>query len=233
MSILSKIMSITKTKKKLNRIRIKPICLSSNTLFQVPFTSEYVKRYKQFNNGCNDCLFQVLTALGLRHYSVSKKDSRKILIKKSKGVEVHDAAKYLSTIFGANIQTIHVNPFNRTLEKEKLTKKTEKEQELTNQSLASFVKLENGYGTFVCGVYYHALSESFRGHFFIIHKENDKLYYFDQSTGNHSKEVSKMFGTRTKFVSFWAYQNLSKETKCVLNKEKINEEITIDNHDND
>lgn len=98
-----------KTKKnnhtKKIRMRIKELCLPSNKLFQVPFKKEQIDRYKGISICItHDCFFQVMTVLGLRHYSVSRKDSLKIKKIKSKGVETRDAAKYLSTIFHANIK---------------------------------------------------------------------------------------------------------------------------------
>ena len=97
-----------KTKKY--RVRIKNICIPSNKLFQVPFKTEQIKRYKGISDSCitNDCFFQVMTVLGLRHYSLSRKDSLRVKKTKSSGVETRYAAVYLSLIFNATILLLNL-----------------------------------------------------------------------------------------------------------------------------
>ena len=161
-SILKSLTSIYTKKlnktKRLNRIRIKDICLSSNILFQIPFSFNHIERYKGIScYHAHDCFFQVMTVLGLRHYSVSKRDSRKIYNEMSRGVEVHDAAKYLSTIFGTTIRTNRINPCGILFENIKVNKN---DHMTIIDNLFSYmtIALKNGYATFICAVLYNTIN---------------------------------------------------------------------------
>lgn len=219
--------SITRmyTKKKRNRILIKNICLSSNTLFQVPFTFEQIDNYKGISQYCTcDCFFQVLSLLGLRHYYISKRDSKKIYNLSSKGVEINDAARYLSTIFGTMIETKHINPL-RLSEISKKIPINKNDEKIIFQSLISEMKLENGYATLVCGLLYNTITKMKYGHFFIIHKQNDKIYYYDQSSRIHTTDLNKLFKFK-RFLGFCPYYN-SKNSKACLIRDKITQKIPI------
>jgi len=148
----------SKPKKKVIRMKIKNMKLAPTTLFQVPFHPEQIDRYKKISKyRCSDCLFQVLTALGLRHYKVSGQDSKKIYETHKPGVESNDAAKYLSTIFGTSIK-------RRIHESDKLRS-----------------KLKNGYATFVCARYAGTNS----GHYFIIYKHDNIIRCYDPVIGKN------------------------------------------------
>jgi len=214
------------TKKKRNRILIKNICLSSNNLFQVPFNFEQIDNYKGISPYyTSDCFFQVLSLLGLRHYYISKGDSKKIYNISSKGVEVNDAARYLSSIFGTMIETRHINPL-RLSELSKKTPINRNDEKIIFQSLISEMKLENGYATFVCGVLYNTITKTKYGHFFIIHKQNDKIYYYDQSSRRHTTDLNKLFKFK-RFLGFFAYYNIKNSKTCLI-RDKITQKIPID-----
>lgn len=265
-------MSITlkskeKSKKK-TRMRIKTICLLQNLknkLFQVPFTKEYIQRYKGISHlSTYDCFFQTMTALGLRHYSVSKKDSSRVLKADAKGVMVYDAAIYVSNLFGAAVITYNVidkhknfhifNPetkeFNKSIqvseivENKAIEDKTEKMESDKDCESESFVNkylmyylsgnhftLHNGYATFVCGVFHCENDDEPDedvGHFFIIHKQNGIIYYYDQTSGINTKNINVLAKHRGgKLTACWVYENLTWERKCMLKKDKLAEEIPI------
>ena len=214
-----------KTKKY--RVRIKNICIPSNKLFQVPFKTEQIKRYKGISDSdCikNDCFFQVMTVLGLRHYSLSRKDSLRVKKTKSSGVETRYAAVYLSLIFNATIKPKYV------LEQSFANKYSNYKDihiPRTNQpihiQLNTYLDLDNGYATFICGLF--IVSDCLRGHFFIIYKENDTIYYYDQSKKKISENIYDII-SKNKFVGFFMYYNESKE-HCLLMKDKINSKIPI------
>ena len=210
---------------KKNRMKIKEICLPSNKLFQVPFKKEQIDRYKGISN-CNtyDCFFQVMTVLGLRHYSVSRKDSLKVKKKNSYGVETRDAAKYLSTIFHANIETKLIIT-SKVIEKYNIYKNIyiPRTPEPIHKQLFSLLDLENGYATFICGL---SGTHHISGHFFIIYKENNIIYYYDQTGKSLTKDVYDIIDKKD-FVGFFVYYNKSKES-CLLMKDKITIDIPID-----
>jgi hypothetical protein len=213
-----------KSESQITRMRIKTLCLPSNKLFQVPFKKEQIKRYKGISDCItHDCFFQVMTVLGLRHYMVSRKDSLRVDKTNSKGVETRDAAKYLATIFNAHITTKYIL-------KESIAKKfplyknlyIPRNKEPIDKQLNTYLNLDNGYATFVCGLYW---STSLYGHFFIIYKENNIIYYYDQSAGLNTTNVYKI-NNHDKFVGFFLYYNESKES-CLLLKDKISTNIPI------
>jgi hypothetical protein len=220
MKNISKLMKQTRK----NRMRIKNICLSSNTLFQVPFTFEQIDNYKGISQYYTcDCFFQVLSLLGLRHYYISKRDSKKIYNLSSKGVEINDAARYLSTIFGTMIETKHINPLRLSeISKNPINRNDEK---IIFQSLISEMKLENGYATLVCGLLYNTTTKMKYGHFFVIHKQNDTIYYYDQSSRRHTTDLNKLFKFK-RFLGFCPYYN-SKNSKACLIRNKITQKIPI------
>ena len=213
--------------KRLNRARIKNICLSSNTLFQIPFSFEQIERYKGIScHPTYDCFFQVLTVLGLRHYCVSKKDSRRIYKESSKGVEVNDAGNHLSTIFGSKIETRYINPCSLPLKnKDVIIRLNGKQQETIFQSLISEMKLENGHATFICAVFSNNISNTQYGHFFISHKQNDILFYYDQSKKEHTTNIKKIFEFK-RFIGFFAYYNRNNSTNCLI-RDKLTHTIPI------
>lgn len=181
------------------------IILSSNRLFQVPFTEDNYSGLTK--NRCKDCLFHVLTALGLRSYSASISDSMKIYKEKIDGVEVQDVAKYLSTIFGATIKTdFHYFKYFKN----------------------HLNDLKNGYATFVCGDFrniflpfdYFAF-----GHFFIIYKKNDQIYYYDPYNDFTTQNISDFHNWHSYINICVAYCNVN-ECKGPLIKSKISIPIT-------
>jgi hypothetical protein len=229
--LLNKTRKKEKNDTKKNRMRIKEICIPSNKLFQVPFKKEQIERYKGISK-CNtyDCFFQVMTVLGLRHYSVSRKDSLKIQKTKSYGVEMRDAAKYLSTIFNTNIKPRHI--ITAELSNKYSTYKDiyiPRTREPIHIQLNSLLDLENGYATFICGLTSIKGSTSVSGHFFIIYKENDTIYYYDQTSNYITKDVYKILGKDYKpFVGFFIYYNEGHHKKnCVLIKDKLTTNVPI------
>jgi hypothetical protein len=265
-------MSITlkskeKSKKK-TRMRIKKICLLQsfkNKLFQVPFTKEHIQRYKGISHlSTYDCFFQTMTALGLRHYSVSKKDSLRVLKADAKGVMVYDAAIYVSNLFGAAVITYDVidkhknyhefnpetkafqtnsEPIEKPLEDkcEKLESKNDLYKDYESESFVNtylmyylsgnHFTLHDGYATFVCGVFHCENDDEPDedvGHFFIIHKQNNIIYYYDQTSGINTKNINVIAKHRGgKLTACWVYENLTWERKCILKKDKLDEEIPI------
>lgn len=230
MFLLKSFTKKNKNKTKKNRMKIKDLCIPSNKVFQVPFKKEQIDRYKGINDFyTNDCFFQVMTVLGLRHYSVSKKDSLKIRKNNSYGIETRNAAKYLSTIFNTtivpkNVTTKELNEFY-SIYKDVYVPRT---SEPIHEQLISMLDLQNGYATFICGETCPIGSTSVTGHYFIIYKENDTIYYYDQSSDFVTKNVYKILGTITApFIGFFLYYNQGKE-KCMLLKDKIKINVPID-----
>jgi hypothetical protein len=218
----------TQKNKSQNRIKIKTLCIPSNKLFQVPFKKEQIKRYKGISScKTNDCFFQVMTLLGLRHYSVSRKDSLKVEIRDSAGVEVRDAAKYLSTIFNANIVPKYI--IKQSIGKEFPTYANifiPRNKQPIDVQLNTYLDLENGYATFICGLFVdNKTDKSPKGHFFIIYKDNEKIYYYDQSRRHNTKNIYSILN-KEEFVGFFMYYNESKES-CLLIKDKITTPIPV------
>jgi hypothetical protein len=192
----------SKPKKKVVRMKIKNMKLAPTSLFQVPFNPEQIDRYKKISKyRCNDCLFQVLTALGLRHYTISRKDSRKIYKKQIVGVEVQDVANYLSTVFET---TIKRNIYEDT-------------------DILPYLHLKNGYATFVC-VSYLKKNKTRAGHFFIIYKHDRVIYCYDPCDGTNTRNINNIMDS-TKIDRYVSFHN-SLMTPASLNKNKINAPIS-------
>jgi len=217
-----------KTKKKLFRMKIKPICLLSDKCFQVPFSYENIKRYKGISNyKVPDCLYQVLTVLGLRHYSVSNKDSRKIHYLEMKdvfceGVFISDAANYLSHIFQTTITSSG--------------EIKDESNETIYEILVKSLNLKNGYATLICGCFISNKDKNLNndyvtyGHYFIVHKQNDVIYYYDQTYRTHTKDIHRIEKVRNAkmdgfFMYYNIYYNQESSKNCILNKDKIAEPI--------
>jgi len=180
------------------------ITLSSNRLFQIPYTENNYSGLTKYK--CKDCLFHVLTALGLRSYSASICDSMRIYKEKIDGVEVHDVAIYLSTIFGTNIETdFHYFKYFKP----------------------DLKYLKNGYATFVCGDFrniflpFHYFS---RCHFFIIYKKDDQIYYYDPSRDFTTQNINDLHNWISYIHICVSYCNVN-ECKGPLIERKINTHI--------
>ena len=184
------------------------ICMSSNYLFQIPFTIKQFEGYKDISKFyCNDCLFHVLAALGIRPIAACKVDSLNMYIKNKSGVEVSDAANYISTIFEQKIQV----KFHKT---------------------PSWHELENGYATFVCigfQNYYNYLLHLFRAcnlhysyaHFLIIYKLNNIFYFYDPKSRIVTTDITYFHDIDVYITSYVSYHNINKKSAC-LNKNKMN-----------
>ena len=176
-----------------------------NKLFQVPFTKKNIKNYKRIAKVyTNDCLFNTLSALGLRHPNICYHDSMKMNKIKGDGVRVDYAGDYISSIFDTDIEMIQHHRC-------KLSTITS--------------RLKNGYATFICGGYGYKGSTKLRGHFFIIHKERGRLYICDPSrTIVDSGALEKSHLIDEDLIRVWAYYNTN-EVAAPLNKERMNNAI--------
>lgn len=180
------------------------IRMSSNHLFQVPFTKRQIKNYKGISDiYTNDCLFHTLTSLGLRYPSVSYQDSMKMYKTKGDGVRIDHAGDYISSIFDTEIDMVkHIGY---------------KLSDLTS-------KLENGYATIVCGAYEYGIKKkTIFGHFFIIYKEKNEIYIYNpQYEKNVIKTKSHLISKSLKYII--AYYNKNK-IAAPLNKDRLNNAI--------
>jgi hypothetical protein len=216
-------------------MKIKPICLLSDKCFQVPFSYENIKRYKGISNyKVPDCFYQVLTILGLRHYSVSNQDSRKIHYLEMKdifceGVVVTDASKYLSHVFQTNITCSE-----RMIDQNKIDElnKINQTNDTLYENLVKSLDLKNGYATLICGSFVSNKDKNLNGdyvtygHYFIVHKQNDIIYYYDQSYKIHTKDIHRIERMRNaKMDGFFMYKNEECKNNCILNKDKIRKPI--------
>ena len=189
----------SKPKKKVRRMKIKHMKLAPTNLFQVPFHPEQIDRYKKISKyRCSDCLFQVLTALGLRHYTVSRKDSRKIYKEKINGVEVQDVANYLSSIFDTTIT-----------------------RNIYDDEILPYLNIKNGYATFVCISYLK--KDKLHGHFFIIYKHERVIYCYDPCNGTNTRNINNIIDQRNtkKIDRYVTFHNILKN-EISLNKNKMN-----------
>lgn len=178
--------------------------LYPNKLFQVPFTKKTMKNYKRIAKVfANDCLFNTLSALGLREPNICYHDSMKMNEIKGQGVEVHDAGEYISDIFDTNIET-------SVKDRCKLSTITS--------------KLKNGYATFICGCYHYNWSDDISGHFFIIYKERGRLYICDQNQTIKTVALEKSRLINEDLIRVVAYYNTNK-VAASLNKERMNNSI--------
>jgi hypothetical protein len=177
------------------RMKIKNIKIAPTDLFQVPFKPEQIDRYKPISEYGYDCLFQVLTALGLRHYKVSEQDSKKMYEKQKNGVEANDAAKYLSTIFGTPI-----------------------ERRIHESKHKPYSKMKNGYATFVCAKYTGPTSS---GHYFIVYKHNDMIYCYDPCSGNNQTYDNICYQNGYKTYDIYASYHNAKKSESMLIKSKM------------
>ena len=189
------------------------IRMSSNHLFQVPFTKIQIKNYKGISDVyTNDCLFHTLTSLGLRHPSISYQDSMKMYKIKGDGVRIDHAGDYISSIFDTEIDMVkHIGY---------------KLSDLTS-------KLKNGYATIVCGAYeYGIIKKTIFGHFFIIYKEKNEIYIYNPQdknsisksycqTKSHQSQQSHLIKSLKYII---AYYNKNK-IAAPLNKDRLNNAI--------
>uniref|UniRef100_A0A6C0D158 Peptidase C39-like domain-containing protein n=1 Tax=viral metagenome TaxID=1070528 RepID=A0A6C0D158_9ZZZZ len=177
-------------------------------LFQVPFTEKQRKEYKRISPILtHDCLFHVLTALGLRDANISYQDSMKMYKIKGDGVRVDDAGNYISNIFDTEIDMIKQKHYSLAY--------------LTRQ-LKLFLK--NGHATFVCGAYKYHWQKSLHGHFFILYKEKGNLYVYDPSISTKCYPLHKSHLISNKLKFIYGYWNTNK-VAAPLNKERINNAI--------
>lgn len=178
-----------------------------NKLFQIPFTKKTMKNYKRIAKVyTNDCLFNTLTALGLRHPNISYHDSMKMYKIKGDGVRVDYAGDYISNIFDTNIEMVNHNRCKLSV--------------VTS-------KLKNGYATFVCGAYHYKYKHNLShltGHFFIIYKERGRLYVCNPSQTIESSALEKSHLINEELIRVYAYYNKNK-IAAPLNKERMNNAI--------
>jgi len=186
-------------------MKLKPrsqIKMHPSHVFQVPFTKKTMKNYKRIAKVyTNDCLFNTLTALGLRHPNISYHDSMKMYKIQGDGVRVDYAGDYISSIFDTNIEMINHNRC-------KLSGITS--------------KLKNGYATFICGAY--KWTKGITGHFFIIYKERGRLYICNPSRTIESGALEKSELIKEDLIRVYAYYNTNK-IAAPLNKDRMNNAI--------
>ncbi len=144
---------------------------------------------------------------------------------KSQGVETRDAAKYLSTIFNANIKPKVIITSNQ-IKKYPVYKKIyiPRTPDPIHEQLNSLLDLENGYATFICAL--TSIGSQIFGHFFIIYKENNTIYYYNQS--GYATPTKDVYDITDKegFIGFFMYYNESKES-CKLIKDKLSATVPI------
>lgn len=184
--------------------KVKIMRIHPSHIFQVPFTKKTMKNYKHIAKVfTNDCLFNTLTALGLRHPNISYHDSMKMYKIKGDGVRVDYAGDYISSVFDTDIQMIKHNRC-------KLSNITS--------------KIKNGYATFICGAYDYKWAKGLTGHFFIIYKEKGRLYVCEPSHEIDWGLLEKSYLIREKLKFVYAYYNTNK-IAAPLNKERMNNAI--------
>lgn len=193
-----------------NKQKNKKIILSSEKLFQIPFTLKQFDKYKKLTKyNCCDCLLNVLTSLKLRNYFASKVDSMKIYKEGIIGVEVSEAANYLSTIFGANIQVNY------------------------RETYPNFeIDLKEGYATFVCFDFWNIFlpfSYFSYGHFFIIYKKNNTIYFYDPSRSKKwiTQNINDFYRWYNYSKNYITYDN-TLQKKGHLIKTKLSTMISYD-----
>jgi hypothetical protein len=189
-----------------------PITMSSNYLFQIPFTLTQFKNYKDISKfKCADCLFHVLAALRLRPIKVCQVDSLNMYIKNETGVEVSDVANYISSIFEQKIQV-------------KIDK------------IPDCNELENGYATFICIGFqnrFNDLLHFFRicyckdscnyshAHYLIIYKLNNIIYLYDPKSRIVTTDINYFCHMHEYIISYVFYYNINKKSSFLKNKTNI------------
>ena len=185
--------------------------MSSNYLFQIPFTLKQFEGYKDISKfNCNDCLFHALAALGIRPIAACQADSLNMYIKNETGVEVSNAAKYISTIFEKKIQV----KFHKTF---------------------SCHELENGYATFVCIGFQNYFNDLLKllgaynlryshAHFLIIYKLNNIFYFYDPKSRIVTTDITYFCDIHEYITNYVSYHNIDKKF-AYLNKNKMNSAI--------
>jgi hypothetical protein len=145
-----------------------------NILFQVPFSKAQMRDYPNLDSYCGerpriDCLFNVLAALRLRSIPQCNKDALECNSNAQYGVHFDEAIKYLSKISGQRIKLL--GGFNV------LFKDIEPE---LNGSLC------NNHGTIIF-IKFKTDTGDIRGHYTIIFKENEQIYYYDPQSGSFKR----------------------------------------------
>jgi hypothetical protein len=160
-----------------------PVILPNNRLFQISFGNpRQFTNYTQItSNILSECFIQTLFSLGLRNEKEGKKDVAKMKKKKSTGVAFVEAAKYFETIFGLMDGQIQYqeDTFNFS-------------EYLPDMDDFFGEWLENNYATIISLLFFNPQEKKNFGHFMILYKFNDTLFYFDPQMNVHFQDLSHL-----------------------------------------
>jgi hypothetical protein len=148
-------------------------------LFQISFKDPgQFELYTQITSKTgNECFIQTLFSLGLRDVKEGKKDVAKIKKTNVKGVQFHEAAKYFETSFGLQPGQIFYNEYEYTTMREM--------DDIFKQNL------ENNFAT-IFSLSFLNYNSDLLGHFLIVYKLFDTLFYFDPQLNKHYKTLSQL-----------------------------------------
>jgi hypothetical protein len=173
-----------------------PVLLPNKQLFQITFNDpdQFINYTQITSNTSFECFIQTLFSLGLRDVKEGKKDVVKLQKKKFRGVKFVEAAKYFETSFGLRPGQIQYNelPFEYA--------------GLMDDFFENL--LENNCAT-IFSLIYRMNDSTIFGHFMIVYKLNDELFFFDPQLNVHYENLSHVQYTfeveRDQEILFYGY----------------------------
>jgi len=139
----------------------------------------------QFTNHVNlshypriDCFFQSIFSLGLRDVTIAKKDANDVNIKGNAGVDTNEIKLFIKNAFNLTPKEYVKIGFYH-LDEYVIVKQSGNEfiNELITSTL--YHKLKEGYATIIYVNRYVSENGFTGGHFIVVYKYNDTIYFFD------------------------------------------------------
>jgi len=191
--------------------------LGNKYLFQVSFTNpDQFTNYKKITGSEKtgyECFIQTLFSLGLRDRKAAKDDLHQIKIHNIGGIPFTKAAKYFENSFGLNPGQI----------KHDWLKKVFKHDEFKNYVSSTLKRqLENNHATIITISIVNRTVENSKGvgHYIIVYKYNNILYYFDPQDNTTTTDPNNILENKQYYIrsygSFQTYKVL-KSTDLVNN----------------
>lgn len=166
----------------------------TSVLFQVNYND--VNQFLNYENLHNspkiDCFFQTIFSLGLRDIKISKKSSTQVNKHGKVGVNVNEVKLFIKNAFGLS-EDETVSFFINKMSDSKKHKKRSSEF-ISKKIRDKFdVKLKDGYATILYVQRLHE-NDTVGGHFMIIYKYNNQIYFFDPQKKT-KKNVNGIFNS--------------------------------------
>lgn len=167
----------------------------NSVMFQVNYND--VSQFTNYENLHDkpqiDCFFQSIFSLGLRDVKIAKKDSMNINVYGKSGVRTDEIQSFIKNAFNLSLYEV-VEFTNIHLDKYVIEQK--KGMKFINRTISKFLdgKLKEGYASVIFVERFYDVGRR-GGHYIIVYKHSNKIYYFDPQKKSKSIKIDDVFNS--------------------------------------